>query len=665
MLIFIFKLVVFLILCPTVLFFLGRIIIGSYSTKLKSLEVLLLSLVFGIFLIIIQAIVFGMLNIRYVSLPLISVIFIISFLKYFRDYLAGIYQIFKDKILLLLLVVGIIVQGFINFPSGWRYSNGINFWSSQGHDGLWHVSLMEEIKNVFPPTNPLYANHQMQNYHFTSDIFMGEFYRLFPFFSSLDLYFRFYPILFSFLIGLSVFVFVARKWNDKAAYIAIGFTYFSGSFGYIVSLLNHGFLFSGETTFWASQGNTILGNPPHALGIILLTTILFILSVWEKTKTNIWLIFIVILGFGLATVKVSSGAIFSVSILAAGAIYFIQTRKLSLLIAGIIVTVGNYICLKFISPSAQSFIIFEPLWFPRTMMVVRLDWMDWEMRRQHYMWVNTWRSWIRVVSLEMQAILIFILGNTGVRVLAVGEIISNIRKKNISSVDIFMYTGSMAAVVVVLLFVQSGITFNLIQFIQIYLHFMGILAGVTLWKITQKFNKPLYKIGIILLIFIFGIPTVVGNLFEFYGPGKKPLAYISNSEIEGLDWIKNNTSKDSVIFTKPFDKNAFYRYKIHPLPISGWYSTMYVHSISGRRTFLSGEEQLVITGYNIDDDRKKATDFMQQLDIIRDNKFLVEAKIHYLYFRRDELDKPINQQNQNLKQVYSNNEVVIYKYVKS
>jgi hypothetical protein len=258
----------------------------------------------------------------------------------------------------------------------------------------------------------------------------------------------------SLLIGLSVFVFVSRHWQKSAAYYAIGFTYFCGSFGFIVSLINHGSIFSGETTFWASQGNTILGNPPHTFGVILLTTIAALLSVWEKTKDKIWLVLIFLLGFGLATVKVSAGAILSAGLLGAGFIYLIQHKKPLIFLLGIALAISNYISLKIISPTAQSFILFEPLWFTRTMMVVRLNWMDWEMRRQHYMWVNTWRSWLREISLEVLAIAIFIIGNTGARILGIGEVVTKLRK-NISPVDTFIYVGSLAAIIVVLLFVQS------------------------------------------------------------------------------------------------------------------------------------------------------------------------------------------------------------------
>jgi len=194
MVIFILKLIAFFLTVILFLYFPGRLILGNNKKEVNKQESVLLSFIIGIVLIIFQTVIFGLLKIRFFSLPILLILSIFGIKNHFKDFLNEFKTIFKDKMLIFIIVLGILIQGFINFPSGWQYRNGVNFWSSQGHDGLWHVSLMEEIKTTFPPTNPLYADHPLQNYHYTSDIFMGEFYRLFPFLSSLDLYFRFYPI---------------------------------------------------------------------------------------------------------------------------------------------------------------------------------------------------------------------------------------------------------------------------------------------------------------------------------------------------------------------------------------------------------------------------------------------------------------------------------------
>lgn len=656
---FLINLIIFLLIAFPGLYFLGRVVITKISSQISPLEKLFLSIIFGIALVILETVITGLLKIRFLSLPIIASLSIFGLIKYHQDFLNSLSVLFKSKLLVFMILLSIFILGMMNFPSGIKYTDGLDFFSSQGHDGLWHVSLMEEIKVAFPPSQPLYAGHPLMNYHFISDIFMGEFYRLFPFFTALDLYFRFYPILFAFLISFGVYNFVLRLKNHNAAIWAIFFTSFCGSFGYIYAIIKNQFIFSGETTFWASQGNTILGNPPHALGIIFLTTVLLLLTLFQKYSNKYFLYLLLFLALPLAGIKASSGVICVVGLISVGIIRFILEKKIDLGLVGILAAIGNFLTLKIISPTAESFIVFNPLWFPHTMMVVRLDNVDWELRRQHYASLHTLRSYIHLIIHEAYAILLFVVGNTGMRLIGLYEAVK-VNFKKISYPYIFMQTGMLAAVLIVLLFVQNGITYNHIQYMQIYLHFMGIFAGITMAFIIEKLKNIKYKVIFATIIIILALPTVIGNLFDFYGPGKKPLAFISNQELEALSWIKNNTNKDAVIFTKPFDKDAHYGYKTQPLPISAWYSTMYVHSISTRRTFLTGEEQLNITGYKIEENLKVMKKFMMQDDIKFAKDYLTQNKIDYLYFRKEELKKPIQSSLIGLSRVFENQEVIVY-----
>ncbi|MFH1601748.1 MAG: hypothetical protein ABIB61_02205 [Candidatus Shapirobacteria bacterium] len=653
------KLFIFIPLTLLVFYVPGRVLIGSKNGGLDDLEVVALSMTLGIILFVLSAILLGLLNFRVLSLPILLVIFTLGLRRYKGEFFRLFRAIFADKKLLLLLFLGILIQGFINFPSGFTYKEGIHFWSSQGHDGLWHVALMEEVKRNFPPGNPLYPGHVLQNYHYAGDILMGEFYRLFSFLNPLDLYFRYYPVLFSFLIGLNAFVFAKKKWNLLTAYWAVFFAYFCGSFGYIYLILKGKFPLGGETVFWASQNNTILGNPPHALGIIILTMIFFLLVLWQKDKKKYWLHLVFLLGGALMTFKVSSGGVLVAGLIGAGVWLFIKEKKLTLLALGIILAITNFSLLKLISPSAESFLVFEPLWFPRTMMVAKLDNVDWILRKQHYLSVGSWKAWLRIVQLELTAVLIFILGNTGARLIGLIGF-WQCWKKSLKSIDIFLGTGMIFSLAVVLLFVQKGITYNLIQFMQIYFHILGFCAASGVVYLLSKIERRKAKILVSLIIILIALPTAIGNLFEFYGPDRKPLARVSDAELEAFDWIKSNTPQAALLLTKPFSGNAHYQYSALPLPIYAWYSTPYVFVFSQRYVFLTGEEQLDITGYNYKPDLLAAEKFFNQTDFVFNREFLAQENINYIYLRKDEIIEPIDEKTNNLELVFENQEIKIY-----
>ena len=658
-------LLAFLVLSIVCLYFPGNYILGNKIKKLPSYFQVLLSFIVGITVFMLLAVVLGLLNLRFLTLPIILIPFVISLIKKKTEPIAQLKEIFKDKIFLLIAILGIVVLGMTNFPNGLLYSAGEQYWSSQGHDGLWHVAVMQSVFKDFPIQNPLLPGELLANYHFASDIFFGEFYRIFSFFSPFDLYFRFFPVLLAFLLGLSTYTLTKFNWDKRSAHWAMVFTYFAGSFGYIYSIMQGRFFLAGETTFWASQGHTILGNPPHAMGIIWLTTIyaLFSLYLKEKNKNKLWLKIIFLLGFGLVLVKASSGAILIGSVGVIGIYSFIKHKNALLLGLFTALALSNVVLLKIVSPTAESFLLFEPLWFTRTMMVVKLDNVDWELRRQHYLSLGTLKAWLRIIQLEVSAIILFIVGNSGMRIIGFYTATKNLFKKE-KTFDLLLISASIGSIVSILFFVQKGLIYNLIQFMQIHLHLLGIYAGVTLATLSRKIKNRRLKITLIVIILALTVPTSIGTLIEFYGLGHKPLAIVSNAELSALNWVKDNTPKDSLILTKPFDKNAHYQYHQHPLPIYSWYSTPYVTVYTDRKVMISAEEQLLITKHDLKEEIGNNNRIFTALDKSWNKDYLEENQIDYIYAHRNELDVPLDPEGEYLSVAYENEEAVVYQVLK-
>ena len=653
---------IFLILSVICLYFPGSFFLGRKIEKLSTNFQILLSFIVGVTVFVILAVIFALLNLRFLTLPVTIIFSILSFRQSGKKLLSNFVHLFKDKIFVLILLLGIIVLGFINFPSGLNYPTGDLYWSSQGHDGLWHVTVMQSVRHQFPIQNPLLPNELLKNYHFGSDIFFGEFYRIFSFFSPFDLYFRFFPVLLTFLLGLSVFALAEINWGKVSGYWAMVFTFFAGSFGYLYAIARGNFFLSGESTFWASQGHTILGNPPHTMGLIWLTTIYAVISVYlkEKKRTTFWLKLIFLLGFGLAIVKVSSGLVLVGSVGVVGLYYYFRYKNSQLLKLSLLLGVSNLLLLKIISPTAESFLIFEPLWFTRTMMVVKLDNVDWELRRQHYLSLGTFKAWLRIIQLEGSAILLFIVGNSGMRLIGLFTAIKNLFKQKNKTLDLMLISAGIGSVVFILFFVQAGITFNLIQFMQIYLHLLGIYAGVTMAKWLKATKNKTLKTAIVIGVMAFTIPTAIGSLFDFYGPGHNPLAKVSNAEIEALSWIKDNTPQDSLVLTRPFDGNAHYQYTQQPMPIYAWYSTPYVTAYTDRKVLFSAQEQLQITGYDVKDKIVNGKQFFKASDTEWNANYLKDNNIDYIYAHQNELDFPLDPDQKYLSVVFTNSDAIVY-----
>lgn len=530
------------------------------------------------------------------------------------------------------LIIGIIGQVAVNAPSGFPYKDGIYFYSSHGHDGVWHLSLMEEMtKNTFPFQNPELAGEKLQNYHFFVDLLMSEFSRLFNF-SNLDIYFRFMPIIFSLLLGLSSFIFV-REWSksEQVGIWAMIFTYFAGSFGYLLYIPTHKSL-GGESIFWVSQTQSVLGNPPHAAAFIIVTTFLFCLLKLIKEKNMFFFLLCAILGGAVIEFKVYAGVLILAGLFVLG-IFELIFKKIyqTLLLFGATAIIALVIYLPS-SANSGDFLLWQPWWYIRTMVVApdRLNWMDLELRRQTYIAENNWK---RVVQVELTAFLIFLFGNLGMRFLGFWAIYKQIKNRIFeNSFNLFFITITTASFFIPAFFLQKGVAWNSIQFNQYFLLLFGFSAAIAVCEILKLFKSKLVKIAFGMAVFLLAVPTQLGLLWQFYS--NKPLSRISYEEIEALSFLKKQN--EGRVLVAPFNKYERDKYKDPPIPIYAWYDTGYVPAFSSKQTLISDEEQVNIMGYSVDNLLQERMEAFQTSDVNLVNSFLKKYNIDYIYFSFDQ-----------------------------
>ena len=597
------------------------------------LERFVLYSVFGMVIFTLSSYILAVLNLKFLMylFPLLGVWTLIKF----RRNILPLRLTVKHKLFFLtVLIIGIIGQVAVNAPSGFPYKQSLSdgkediyFYSSHGHDGVWHISLMQEMqKGVYPFQNPELDGSKLQNYHFFSDLLMSEFSRLFHF-SNLDVYFRFMPIIFSLLLGLSGFIFV-RAWSKSeiAGIWAMIFTYFAGSFGYFLYIATHNSL-GGEAIFWLSQTHSVLGNPPHAAAFIVTTTFLFTFLKYLDSRRLLYFIFCVILGGAVIEFKVYAGILILGGLLVVG-IFEAFFRKIFGTILLFTSTLGLALGIYLPnSANSQDFLIWQPWWYIRTMVVAtdRLNWLDLELRRQTYIAEGNLK---RVIQLEATAFLIFLFGNLGMRFIGFWTVISQIRQNLFrNSFNLFFLIITLASFLIPVFFLQKGVAWNSIQFNQYFLLFFGFYGAISVSELLKLAKARNIKILISILIFLLAVPTQMGLLWQFYS--NKPLSKISYEELEGLKFLKNQ--REGIVLVTPFDGYERDKYKDPPIPIHTWYDTGYVSAFSSKHTLISDEEQVKIMGYKVEGLLKEREEVFKTQDPNLINAFLKKYNISYVY----------------------------------
>ncbi|EKD94556.1 MAG: hypothetical protein ACD_26C00034G0091 [uncultured bacterium] len=549
-----------------------------------------------------------------------------------------------NKLLVFIVLLGTTVWSSTMIRSGISYPFGIGFWGPNGHDGIWHIALANNLAKGLLE-NPVFADENIKNYHIGFDLLLAILHKVTTIPVSV-LYFQTLPPIFAILIGILTYWFVIKWRNSQLeALWATVFVYFSGGLGFIITYLKDGVI-TGESMFWSQQSVSTLINPPFVLSLIFILSGLIALQ-----KKNILL---GILFFGVLIQIKAYAAILVLGGLFVSTIYsYILHHTSDILKVFMGSLVLNLLLFSLIKNDGISTFVWQPMWFLETMMSYS-DRLGWE---RFYSAMTTYKMghiWIKGFIAYFVAFVIFLLGNMGLRVVGFYFLC----KSKIDNILIFLVVLVLMAITIPMFFVQKGTPWNTIQFFYYYLFFFSIFAGIaTSWiKSNVKY----------LAFFIFAIFGAWSTL-QHYLP-KMPQSFISKDEIEALDFLSNQS--DGIIFSYPFDiYKATEAVKNPPRPLYFYDSTSYVSAFSEKQSFEEDEVNLNIMGYDWKSRREETLSFVSNLDVYKGRKFLDSNDIKYLYLVKEnsplqgELLK-LGSTELGLSKIFENKGYIIYEYGK-
>jgi hypothetical protein len=546
--------------------------------------------------------------------------------------------------------------------SGLVYSFGMGFWGPNGHDGVWHIALINHLaKGLAAQAGlwqmPVFAGEVLKNYHLGYDLLLALINRLTGV-TPIRLYFQAFPPLIAFLIGVLTYKFVLIwKKSRQQAFWATLFVYFGGSFGWLVTLLRSGQL-GGESMFWAQQSISTLINPPFALSILLMLLGLTFLLRYKKSQATCYLLLATLVFGILIQIKVYAAVLSLGSLLVAGAYECIlrkKTRLLKVFGGGFLVAVLLFFP---INQGSQRLLVFKPFWFLETMMAMS-DRFYWPRFAEAMVNYRLGAVWFKAIPAYLVAFLIFIVGNMGLRVIKAPLVFRWMKNfKKLDFVEVFLATVIAGGIVFPMFFLQKGTPWNTIQFFYYSLTFSGILAGIFLseWLKKQKNTKKyLVAIGVLL----FSVFNAVSTL-RHYLPLRPP-AKISNGELEALKFLSKQP--EGIVLTYPFDRVAADAAASNPpRPLYLYESTAYVAAFSGKPVYLEDEVNLDITGYDWPARRKKVEEFLEAKDQSLARDFLKDNNISYIYWvvgqRASLAEKQLG-----FEKIFENDEVNIFEVI--
>ncbi len=540
-------------------------------------------------------------------------------------FLVLLFVLFKNKPpflgLFLLFVVSLTLV-----RSGSLYPFGMGFWGPNGHDAVFHLSLIQKFANSpLTLSHPQVAGEVLSNYHFFFDYFSGLVVR-FTHTPVLYYYFFVYPlfagVILIKLIGVLSDNLSLTRFQKN---IATTFVFLGSSLGFLVQLLRGGDLFVGESTFWSNQSISSFLNPPFVFSLIF---ILGFLTVYNKAKKTLLDFFILaILGILLSQVKV-----YGFILLLAG---LLINRDFSLFA---VIGLGGFLLnLPFSSVNSSPF-LFQPLWFIRTM-VESYDRLNWPRAAAAWQAYEATGNFGKLLFLNFVALCLFLIGNLGVRIVGIYHCLVT---KPQSQTDKLVRVMIFSSLIIPLLFTQSINPWNTIQFFYYGLFFLS-------FYVAMFFSRPS---ALVFVLVVVGTIGSFGTLRDYVTVNST--SRISYTELSALS--KLSTLKKGVVLSPPNQNRTVFS---PPQPQYDYITSSYISALSGQPEYLSDQINLDITGINYQQKLKNANRFYNTTDVSWTKEFLVENNILYVY------ETPLRKLNipyekLNLETIFTSPEITIY-----
>lgn len=529
----------------------------------------------------------------------------------------------------LLILLGTIVWSVTMVKSGLNYKYGIGFWGANGHDGVWHLSVIQSLTRQTLEM-PVFSGENIKNYHLGFDVLLAILTKISGISASFW-YFQIMPPLMALGIGVVVYKWVCRWKGELAAWWAVFFVYFGGSWSWILG--------KGESAFWSQQAISTLINPPFALSLLILSTILYVLPQVKRIRSWAFVTAMVLLAV-LPSIKIYAG-ILAFAGMGVLAIKNKLYRQLTI--------VSSIVAFAFFWPinkNSTGLLVFQPGWFLETM--VNLS--DRVYLPRIYYWMKSELISKKILGYGV-ALVMFILGNLGTRVIFI------FNKHKLDDNYIFAYSSMLVGLVFPMFFLQSGTPWNTIQFLYYFLFFAAILSGIAVTEILK--NKHRYAIYVLSIIFVLSALPTTWQSLPNYLPNRPP-AQIPKSELEALNFLK--TQKTGVVLTPVFDENAARIAELTPpRPLYLYTSTAYVSAYADKPVYLEDEINLNITGFNWKLRRDDVVRLFETDNKIMARNFLLEKNISYIYLPSIADRRPkLSPTDLGFKSIFENSKVGIW-----
>jgi hypothetical protein len=542
--------------------------------KLSIFQRLVLGISIGMVLWAWQGILFGYLNLRWLSY-IYLLVFIFIWLKYSLKKTLQEIRVYKKKIkvdslLILLIVLGVLIQISVVWTNGIYTKNGLFFCCGNTFDNLLQISITDQIVKQIPPFEPGMYGTYIHNYHYWGNLVLAELIRIFKL-PLIATQFQYATILISLLLGLNGVV-VGQLLGLRRSFSRwlVFFLYFGGDLIFLLTFfLGKGINFSMSSL---EDGSKFLTNYPRAFSIVLFFAGFNLLIIWLRKKDKYsGLLMATIMG-SLIGFKVYTG-IFALVGLGALALYYCLSKKFkyaAFMLPAFLLSLIVYIPVN----SGAGGLYFIYLWLFENFASQRALGLN-NLILAHYIYLSH-NNIPRIILDEIFFVLIYIFAIFGTKLVA---LLQNKRSLFLlgKEINIFLLSGILVSTIGGFFFQQYSGGSNTFNFTVSVFIISSIYCALALYYFFNKITNKHLKYLLIILVISLTIPRVMNEIrLNISRLIRSDGFLIINEELAGLEKLKQISDKNSLIL---IDHGVFVVDR----------ESAYISFLTDRHMFLSGQ----------------------------------------------------------------------------
>lgn len=583
-------LLIFILLTAVLWYLPGRFILRiSGFRSSETSQAVLCSFAVGIGIFLIATYILSWVRLEFLY-SLLAVIFSLVEIRHIY-FLRRTYSLKKISFFpnIFLILLGSVVMSFIMWTSAQYTKDGsLLFYAVNAYDGIWHISLIENLTKHFPPTHPGLSDISLRGYNFFYDLLIANIHKLYPI-PIVDLVFHYMPFALSLLFGIATLAMGKfLKFTKIGVAILLFLTYFAQGFGTFLPLM---FSFQYQSPIVHSAAN--IADPSVVLSLILFYAAFILLFAKKPSLLAIFCLAV------LPMIKIYMAVLAFVALAVVACFALFGKREYFygkiLLLSGFFAAI-LYLPINFGAGS----LVFAPLLLYRHYMESGsvIPEYQWILKLQTF---EAHQNYLRIALLYILALFFFFVPSLGIRLISIFSIKNLFRKDFYILQNIFLFTVVVVGIVIPSLFIQSVAVFVVVQFLWIIYILLLIPTAFTLQHIIRV--PTITKIFVLSIVLI-GLSVIdMRSLFILYTT--KPVV-ISKDLMNILTKVRNTVPEDQNLLVLPT--------VLGQPPMLGFHLAPVVSGLSGRDVYYEPE---VLEFLKVDEEVRRKKFVAKQISLLQ------------------------------------------------